>query len=150
MLGNYFLLALKNLWRRRFVAGLNLLGLSVGIAVCTLIALFVRHEMSFDRFHAKAERIARLNTTMKYPGTSETTSAYASYPMGGFLAETFEKEVETYCRLAPIDRDFILHNEHNRATIRQVFAADSTFFHVFGFTLLYGDPATALSSPQGI
>ena len=150
MLRNYISLALKNLWRRRFVAGINLLGLSTGIAVSALIGLFILHENSFDRFHDKAVRIARLNTTMKYPGASETTSAFSSFPMGAFLAETFEKEVETYCRVTPIDRDFILQNGEQRATIRQVFAVDSTFFHLFGFKLLHGDPASALSRPQGI
>lgn len=150
MLRNYVSLAFKNLWRRRFVAGINLLGLSVGIAVCALIGLFMRHEYSFDRFHDKAGRIARLNTTMKYPGASETTSAYSSFPMGAFLSEVFEKDVETVCRLTPIDRDFILQNGDKRTTIRQVFAADSTFFHVFGFRLLQGDPDEALSRPQGI
>ncbi len=150
MLSNYLSLAFKNILRRRFVAGINLLGLSVGIAVCTLIGLFILHEQSFDRFHDKSGRIARLNTTMKYPGASESTSSFSSYPMGAFLAETFDKEVETICHLTPIDKDFILQNGSNRQTIRQVFAADSTFFHVFGFRLLYGDPATALSQPQSI
>lgn len=94
MLHNYLVLALKNLLKRRFVASINLLGLSTGIAVCVLIGLFIRHEKAYDRFHAKSERICRLNTTMKYPGASESTMPYSSYPMGPFLAETFGKEIE--------------------------------------------------------
>ncbi len=150
MLKNYLSLAFKNLARRRFVAGINLFGLSVGIAVSTLIALFIRYDGSFDRFHEKAERIVRLNTTMRYPGASESSSAFSSYPMGPFLQENFEKDVETYCRLTPVDKDFILQNGDTRVTVRQVFSADSTFFRVFGFPLRQGDPLQALTQPQGI
>ncbi|MBK7940117.1 MAG: ABC transporter permease [Lewinellaceae bacterium] len=150
MLKNYLTLAFKNLARRRFVAGINLFGLSVGIAVGALIALFIRHEHVFDRFHDKAERIARLNTTMKYPGASESTGAFSSYPMGPFMQEVFDREIETYCRLTPVDKDFVLQNGDTRATIRQVFSADSTFFRVFGFRLRQGDPLTALTQPQAI
>ncbi|MCW5923127.1 MAG: ABC transporter permease [Saprospiraceae bacterium] len=150
MLHNYLVLALKNLLKRRFVASINLLGLSMGIAVCVLIGLFIRHEKAYDRFHAKSERICRLNTTMKYPGASESTMPYSSYPMGPFLAETFGKEIEAFCRVVPIDQDFILQNGEHQATIRQVFAADSTFFQLFDFKFLQGEPATALSQPQSI
>ena len=150
MLKNYLSLAFKNLVRRRFVAGINLFGLSVGMAVSTLIALFIRYDWSFDRFHDKAARIVRPNTTMKYPGASESTSAFSSHPMGPFLLENFGKDVETYCRLTPVDKDFILQNGDTRATIRQVFSADSTFFRVFGFRLRQGDPLEALTRPQAI
>ncbi|HRI59807.1 MAG TPA: ABC transporter permease, partial [Saprospiraceae bacterium] len=94
--------------------------------------------------------IARLNTTMKYPGASETTTAYSSYPMGPFLQSTFEKEIETFCRLTFIDRDFILQDGATKVTVGQVFAADSTFFRVFDFKLYQGDPLSALTNPQGI
>ena len=150
MLRNYIKLAFKNLSRHRTVSVINLLGLSIGFAVCALIALFVRHQWSFDRLHANYERIARLNTTMKYPGASESTAAYSSYPMGPFLQSTFEKEVEAFCRLTFIDRDFILQDGTSKVTVGQVFAADSTFFRVFDFQLYQGDPLTALTNPQGI
>lgn len=150
MLKNYLSLAFKNLFRRRFVAGINLFGLSVGMAVGALIALFIRYDRSFDRFHDNAKRIVRLNTTMKYPGASESSSAFSSYPMGPFMLENFGKDVETYCRLTPVDKDFILQNGDTRVTIRQVFSADSTFFRVFGFRLRQGDPLEALTRPQAI
>lgn len=150
MFRNYFKLAFKNLSRHRTVSIINLLGLSIGFAVCALIALFVRYQWSFDRMHTGYDRIARLNTTMKYPGASETTAAYSSFPMGPFLQSAFEKEIETYCRLTFIDRDFILQNGASRVTVGQVFAADSTFFRVFNFKLYQGDPLTALTAPQGI
>ena len=61
MLRTYIKLAFKNLSRHRTVSVINLLGLSIGFAVCALIALFVRHQWSFDRLHANYERIARNN-----------------------------------------------------------------------------------------
>jgi putative ABC transport system permease protein len=150
MLLNYIKLAIKHMSRHRMVSAVNLLGLSLGFAVCVLIALFVRHQWSFDRLHGNYDRLARLNTTMKYPGASETTSAYSSFPMGPFLQETFGKEVEAYCRLTFIDRDFIVQHGPTKVTVGQVFAADSSFFKLFDFKLYQGDPVSALSAPQGI
>lgn len=150
MLRNYFKIAFKNLFRHSMVSGVNLLGLSIGFAVCTLIALFVRHQWTFDRLHTNYDRIARLNTTMKYPGASETTSAYSSAPMAPFLQSSFEKEIESSCRLTFIDRDFILQDGSTRVTVGQVFAADSTFFRVFDFPLYQGNALSALTNPQGI
>jgi putative ABC transport system permease protein len=148
MLNSYFKLAFKNMFRNRTVSVIHLAGLSIGSAVCTLIALFVHHHLSFDQFHSGYGRTARIATTMKYPGASESTTAYSSMPMGAFMQETFEKEVETFCRLQPIDDDIIVKNGETRVTLGQIFTADSSFFRVFGFRLLQGDPLRALVLPR--
>lgn len=143
MPSNPIKLAFKTLQRNRLVAGINLLGLALGFAVCTLIFLMVLHERDFDRFHSRFDRIYRVNTISRYDGSAESTGPYSSYPMGPFLANTFEKEVEAYTRLAPIDQNFVLTYKDQPSTIRQVFAVDSSFFQVFDFPLLAGNPQTA-------
>lgn len=145
MASNPLKLAFKTLQRNRLVAGINLLGLALGFAVCTLIFLMVLHERDFDRFHSRYERIYRLNTISRYDGSAESTGPYSSYPMGPFLANTFEKEVESYTRLAPIDQNFVLTYKDQPSTIRQVFAVDTSFFNVFDFPLLVGNPRTAFA-----
>lgn len=142
MPSNPLKLAFKTLQRNRLVAGINLLGLALGFAVCTLIFLMVLHERDFDRFHSRFDRIYRVNTISRYDGSAESTGPYSSYPMGPFLANTFEKEVEAYTRLAPIDQNFVLTYKDQPSTIRQVFAVDSSFFQVFDFPLLVGNPQT--------
>lgn len=150
MPSNPLKLAFKTLQRNRLVAGINLLGLALGFAVCTLIFLMVLHERDFDRFHSRFERIYRVNTISRYDGSAESTGPYSSYPMGPFLANTFEKEIEAYTRLAPIDQNFVLTYKDQPSTIRQVFAVDSSFFQVFDFPLLVGNPQTAFEDEHNV
>lgn len=143
-------LAFKSLQRNRLVAGINLLGLALGFAVCTLIFLMVLHERDFDRFHSRFERIYRLNTISRYDGMEESMGPYSSYPMGPFLASTFEKEIENYTRLSPIDQNFVLTYKGQTNTIRQVFAVDTTFFQVFDFPLLVGNTRTVFADEHNV
>ena len=57
MFKNYFKIALRNLIKNKVYSAINILGLSVGIACCILIFLFVRHELSYDTFHKSADTI---------------------------------------------------------------------------------------------
>src|ERR1700750_1294880 len=60
MLKNYFLVAWRGLWKNKVFSVINIFGLAIGLGVCLLIALFVAHEFSYDRFNVKADRIYRL------------------------------------------------------------------------------------------
>ena len=60
MLKNYLKIALRSLWRSKVHSTINVLGLSLGIACCFLIVLFVKDEWTFDTFHTKADRIYRV------------------------------------------------------------------------------------------
>jgi putative ABC transport system permease protein len=60
MLRNYLKIALRNLLKHKGYTFINVFGLAVGIACCVLILLFVRDELSYDRFHEKADRIYRV------------------------------------------------------------------------------------------
>ena len=60
MAKNYFIVALRNLGRQKGYSFINIAGLAIGIACCALIALFVREELRYDRFHENADRIYRI------------------------------------------------------------------------------------------
>jgi putative ABC transport system permease protein len=150
MFQNYLKIALKNLLRHRTVSGINLLGLSVGFAVFGLIVLFLLHERSFDRFHSRYDRLCRVNTTMQYPGASASSIAYASWPMGPFLKETFSRDVEGFCRLVFLDKEFVLKNGETSAAVKNVFAVDSNFFQTFDFQLLRGEAKAVFSKPNNV
>src|SRR5664279_6187039 len=60
MIRNYFKIALRNLWRNKAFSGINIFGLAIGIATCLLIMLFVRNELSYDRFNKKADQMVRV------------------------------------------------------------------------------------------
>jgi len=144
MLRNYLTIALRSLRRRPGYTGLNLAGLGVGMACCLLIGLYVQNELGYDRFHPEHERIVRLAQQSDDGGLAWIGDA--AIP----ILQNEIPQVETVVRLdrrteqvAYEDGDTVKRFEEQR-----FFAADSTFFEVFGgFRLRAGDPQTALSRP---
>ncbi len=97
MLSNYLKVALRNLNRYKGYALINVAGLSVGIACCLLTLLCVQGEWSFDRFHAKADRIYRARMVEDYGENQRHFNIAAPLPPGPTPAETFP-EVEAFAR----------------------------------------------------
>src|SRR4051812_38255816 len=64
MIRNYFITAVRNLWKNKFFSMINIFGLSIGISCCMLIFLYSRDEITFDRFHKKADHIYRITADM--------------------------------------------------------------------------------------
>ena len=75
MLRNYLKIALRNLSKRKGFTFINVTGLAVGMACCLLIALYVRHELRYDRFHERAERIYRVATEVRTGGETWVENA---------------------------------------------------------------------------
>ena len=144
MLKHYLTVTLRSLRQHRAFVLLNVLGLAVGIACALVIALFVRGELAYDRFHERADRIARV--TLETPDGNVVVTPTVVGPM---LAREFP-EVETSVRLYDLGgfrplvvrRGDVVHQE------AAFFYADSTVFRVFSFPLLAGDPETALTRPN--
>ena len=68
MLKNIFLVTIRNLWRNKTFSSINIIGLAIGMASALLIGLWVQHELSFDRWHTKADRIYQLYSRQDYNG----------------------------------------------------------------------------------
>jgi putative ABC transport system permease protein len=66
MIRNYFKIAWRNLGRNKLLSGINILGLSVGIACCLMIAMYVLQEKSYDKFHKNADRIVRATMELSF------------------------------------------------------------------------------------
>jgi putative ABC transport system permease protein len=145
MIVTYLKLAFRNLRKNRLYSFLNITGLALGICACLLIALYVRDELSYDRFHEKADRIFRINADIKFGG-KETFYAVAPDPMAFTMKKEYA-EVEEACRLREAGH---LEVRKGREVIeeKRVVYADSTFFQVFSFPLLEGDSKSALTEPN--
>ena len=149
MLRNYFKLAIRSLRKHAGYTFINVTGLSVGIGCCMLIALFVQDELSFDGFHANAERLYRVNKVVA-PRTGGTErDVITSGPMGPALAADYP-EVEQMVRVLPWFDDVLTTQGETSIKLSNTVFADSNFFDVFSFKLLRGDPQTALSAPQSM
>ncbi len=150
MLKNYLLLALRNQRRHAGYALLNLTGLALGMACCLLIALYVRDELTFDRFHENADRIHRLamgSATSGYGGDTEGIAKVPA-PWGPHIVENVPA-VETMTRFVFYGQALV-ESEQQQAFQSGGMLADPSVFDVFSFEMLRGDPATALTEPNTI
>jgi putative ABC transport system permease protein len=149
MLRNYFLVALRNLWRQRGYTLINIFGLTIGIASTIFILLYVVNEMTYDRFHEKSDRIYRVWISGSMPAT-EMRHAVSSAPMAEAMLNDYP-EVEQTVRLRKAGGWIVKRGDLTfQETDDDFLFADSTFFDVFSFKLLKGDPATCLTEPRSI
>lgn len=146
MFKNYLIIALRNLLRQKLYAFINIFGLALGVACCLLILLFVEHEWSFDKFHAKANRLYRaIHVEHKSDGAVEAMS-YQPLPLGPALIEEFP-EIEQTVRVFTGGGAVSYGDKHFAE--RFIFT-DPGFFEVFDFSLLRGNRAHALSDPNSV
>lgn len=99
MLKNYFKIALRNLRRSRMYSWINIIGLSTGLGVCILLLLWVRDELSYDRFNVHAANLYRLAPTFNNEGKLNVWDA-TSAPIAIFAKKELP-DVENACRLSP-------------------------------------------------
>ena len=146
MLRSYFITAIRNLVKHRFYTLINVLGLAIGMTCCLLIFLYVQHELSYDQFHEKKDRIYRVVTDIKTP--TETLNSWStSAPMAAYMKADFP-EVEDMVRFD--DAGLLIQRGEQTFQEDESMFVDSTFFRVFDFPLLQGNPNTALVAPFSI
>ncbi len=147
MLQSYLTIALRNLRRNKMYSFINIVGLAVGISVAALITLYVADELSFDRFHANADRIYRVDGDIKFQGQSFVL-AVSPPPMGQTLKMEFP-EVEDYTRFRALGAwNFQYENKVFRE--ERVAFADPSFFTVFTAPVVLGNAVAALSAPETV
>ena len=149
MFKGFLIVALRNLWRHRGYTLINIFGLAIGLASSILILLYVINEMTYDRFHEKSDRIYRVWITGSMPAT-EMRHAVTSPPMAEALLNDYP-EVENAVRLRQSGGWLVRTGDRVFLETEQEFIfADSSFFDVFSFKLLQGDPASCLRDPRSI
>src|SRR5689334_25355996 len=107
MLKSYFTTTFRNLWRNKFHSGINILGLSIGLAVCFLAFMFILDELSFDQFHSNKDRLYRLNKINLEENGARSLTAESSGMMGPTMVSEFP-EVESVVRYSPQFNDVVL------------------------------------------
>ncbi|GAB3175421.1 ABC transporter permease [Telluribacter humicola] len=146
MIQNYLKIAFRNLLRHLSFSLINIVGLAVGIAACLLILHYVSYELSYDDFHAKGDRIYRVRQDRYNDGVLSTQWAGGAFAVGNSFKDAFG-EVEDYVKLVKT-RALIATNGDERQKIEKTYWASASFFKVFSYPLIQGDPATALAEPN--
>ena len=148
MLKNYFNTAIRNLFRNKVYAFINISGLALGISCCLLISLYVYDEMNFDNFHAGKDRLYRVAADL-YLNNEKTTTGLTSLAVGPSLEEDFP-EVEAAVRMMSMGNKITIRYEDKMFYEEGLFLTDSTYFKVFSFDLLAGHPDQVLTRPKTI
>jgi putative ABC transport system permease protein len=146
MFSNYLSAALGNLLRSKLHAAINLLGLALGLATAILIGLYVRDEVTFERFLPDYQDLYRLQSVNTDAQGKASTNPSTPHDEGPALKENFP-EVADVTRL--VGGTYGVRHGAVEATERMT-SADPDFFTLFGYRLLRGDAATALASPDTI
>lgn len=142
MLKNYLKIALRTLWKNRLFTVINMLGLSLGLASAAVLILFVQRGITFDTFHKDNDQIYFVQSEEKDQKYNQTV-----YPILGQLVKTYP-EIETGTHVQRWNNAWINYKSKDlQGDTRYV---DTSFFDVFSFKLLYGDPATALRKKESI
>jgi putative ABC transport system permease protein len=84
MFKNYLKVAFRNILKHKFFSIINILGMTIGVTACLLIALYVTDELSYDRFHDRADRIYQVGLHAKVGGQDITTSTTCPPDGGSF------------------------------------------------------------------
>ncbi len=147
MFKNYMKISLRNISKNKVYSFINIFGLAVGMTCFALIVLFVKDELSFDKFHNDHEKLYRLNTHFKSPANEYNfaTSIYASAPL---LAEKYP-EIEDVIKFFPATGTLVRYGEKNFYEDDFSYVSPN-FFEKFNFKLISGDNLTALTEPKSL
>lgn len=149
MLGNYLKIAVRNIRKQKVYSLINMCGLATGLTCCLLVYLWTNDELSYDQFHENASRIYRIDWYSDNPQTR------TPYPLTHSLVRDLP-EVENAVSVTPLfaagltRAEFSVQYKNNRFDESGFFGADTTFFDVFSFELIRGNPESALINPGGI
>ena len=144
MFRNYFITAIRNLLRNPIYALINIFGLSIGITCSLLILIFIKNEISYDKFHEKKDDLYRMVFEMVNPD-SRIISPQMTAPPAPAMMEEFP-EVEATTRITGYRNGYFTYQNKSYKSDGVIYA-DSLFFEMFSFHLILGDPGTALKEP---
>ena len=148
MLLNYIKIAIRHILRNKLYSIINILGLSIGMACAILLFLFIRDELSWDKYYSKHDRIYMVQTCVKSE-TEEKYGIYSPLALGPALKDEYpviEESVRTY-RSGGLQ---LIEPKGEVITENGIYYVDPCIFKVFDFNFIYGTPDGAFDSPDTI
>ena len=143
MLKNHLKIAFRQLSRNKVFSGINILGLSLGMALAVLISVFIISEFSYDKWMIESENTYRIHRNW-----GEDNTAFTPSRLTNKLIQDFP-EVVASTGFSPWDEQLLEYGE-NAFYVEHTAHVDSTFFKVFGMSFIHGDIKTALNQPNNI
>lgn len=144
-------IALRNLWKSRGYTFINIAGLSIGMASCILIFIFIRYQLSYDQQFKNKDRIYRVVSYFKYADGEEFQNGVPR-PLVPAIRNDFGM-LEQVAALQQSDGIFKIKDDSGRVKLKtneQAFYIEPQFFKIFDYPWLEGDPQKALSAPNTV
>jgi len=148
MFNNYIKIALRNLKKYRGYSFINISGLAIGMASCILMLLWIQDELSFDRFHENKNVLYRVIAEIKSDDQTEY-SAQTPPALATTLIEEYP-EIVNATRFVSVPKGWLLQYKDKSFLNDRLGSADPSFFDMFSFHFLKGDPKTALKDAYSI
>ncbi len=148
MIKNYLKTAIRNLFKSKTFFAINVLGLTIGLCSCLLIVLYIQHEISYDNFEKKGDRIARVIMEYNFDGSPESNRGnYTSVRVAPVFKKNFP-EVESATKMQKTER--VVKYKDKLINEKNFVFADQGFFDLFSFELLQGEKKGALAMPYQV
>ena len=148
MFSNYFKIALRSILKHKAHSFINIMGLAVGLTCVVLILLFVQDELSYDTFNTKADRIYRVTREwLNEDGATSLHLARVAPPIGTLLQHEYPSTIDDMVRLLDAGTVSFTYGQKQFVEDR-IYFAEPSFFNIFSFRMIEGDPKTALSQPM--
>ena len=147
MMTNIFRLAIRNIFKNKVFALLNITGLAIGLTASLLILLWIQNEMSYENYNINAGNIYRVEEDQFYSGERYHVTV-TPHPSGPVWKEKIP-EIKEQTRINRMPK-ILFRNNEKVFYESSVIAADSGLFNIFTMPLLVGDPETVLNSPHSI
>ena len=152
MIKNYIKIAFRTLWRKRTFSLLNILGLAVGLASCLVMFLLIRHQLSFDSFHSKRDRVFRVISTWTGGPDGVGYSEGVPVPLAPAVRADFPQFSSVAAIYAVNNAQYTIPGrgtEDKKIKVNGgIFYAEPALFDILDFPWLEGNPATALNDPR--
>src|SRR5690348_13478030 len=145
MIKNYFKTAWRNLARNKVYSFINVAGLSLGLACAMLIMLYVKDEVSFDRFHKNVKNIYRVVLKSDQQGQEKEISNTGFLP-----GPRFAQNIPGIQSFVRVENGVENIKKGTEVQSQSLLYVDSNFFSIFTFPLLSGNAKTCLSEPHSI
>ncbi len=153
MLTYFIKVTLRKMYREKLYTIINVAGLSLGIACCLILGLFLHNELTYDQHHKKYKNIYRIAASDLSPNGGERKLALTSHALAPVLKKE-NAEIIDYVRIYPIslsdDPGIPVYSGDDVFFWNDVCIADDNVFEVFTYDIIYGNPKTALVDPNSV
>ncbi|MFC2164693.1 ABC transporter permease, partial [Acidobacteriota bacterium] len=148
MLKNYIKIALRNIKRHKGYSFINIIGLAIGMACSILIVNYIHFKLSYDKYHENADQIYRISMDVEF-GERPVKIAVSNHPIGNYLVENYP-EVLNSAKFRRYEYRTLVEYQDKQFFEDSVFYAENSVFDIFSYSMVNGNPDSALQNPYSI